>query len=84
MLQRNTANSLAARLAAYPAAALVGPRQCGKTTLARSLGGVYFDLEQPGDRLHLDLNWPELIAGDDRRASTNLDGPLAVLIAAAA
>jgi hypothetical protein len=39
---------------------VVGPRQTGKTTLARSLGGVYFDLEQPGDRLRLDLRWDGL------------------------
>jgi len=30
----------------FPAVALVGPRQSGKTTLAKSLGGQYFDLEQ--------------------------------------
>lgn len=30
---------------------LLGPRQCGKTTLAREwLGGSYFDLEKPSDR----------------------------------
>jgi hypothetical protein len=42
--------------------ALVGPRQAGKTTLARSLGGRYFDLEQEGERLKLDLKWHELAA----------------------
>ncbi len=40
-----------------PAVALQGPRQCGKTTLAKSLGGAYFDLERPEDRLRLDANW---------------------------
>lgn len=49
-------------LAEYPAVALVGPRQCGKTTLAKSLGGRYFDLEQDSDRLRLDLEWPQRIA----------------------
>ena len=48
------------RLARHPAVILVGPRQCGKTTLARGLGGVYFDLEQPADRVRLDLAWDEL------------------------
>jgi predicted AAA+ superfamily ATPase len=43
---------------------LVGPRQCGKTTLARSFGGAYFDLEQSGDRLRLDLEWDPLAAGN--------------------
>ena len=52
---------LHARLAAYPAVALLGPRQCGKTTLARSLGGRYYDLEQPGDRLRLDLEWSDVL-----------------------
>ena len=46
----------------YPAIALIGPRQCGKTTLAkqwlnsiRGRGGVaqYFDLEKPSDRMKL-------------------------------
>jgi predicted AAA+ superfamily ATPase len=53
---------IAARLGAYPAVALVGPRQSGKTTLARSLGGSYFDLEQPGDRTRLDLEWDDVCA----------------------
>jgi predicted AAA+ superfamily ATPase len=37
--------------------ALVGPRQCGKTTLAQSLDGQYFDLEQDTERLRVDLEW---------------------------
>ena len=49
--------TLRARLDAYPAVVLVGPRQCGKTTLARSLDGRYFELEQEPDRLRLDLAW---------------------------
>ncbi|MDP6019155.1 MAG: AAA family ATPase, partial [Candidatus Latescibacteria bacterium] len=40
-----------------PITALLGPRQCGKTTLARSLavrsGAEYFDLESPPDRARL-------------------------------
>lgn len=39
--------------AVHPVTALLGPRQCGKTTLARGLverlGGVVFDLENPVD-----------------------------------
>lgn len=34
---------------------LVGPRQSGKTTLARALNGLYHDLEQAQERLRLDL-----------------------------
>ena len=52
---------LQARLDAYPAVGLIGPRQCGKTTLARSLGGRYYDLEQPDERLRLDLEWPDVV-----------------------
>lgn len=41
----------------HPVAALLGPRQCGKTTLARVLverdGGTLFDLENPVDRRRL-------------------------------
>ena len=60
MLERRIAGDqheslLERRLASYPAVALVGPRQCGKTTLAQSLGGRYYDMELESDRLRLDL-----------------------------
>lgn len=45
-----------ARLARYPAAALLGSRQSGKTTLARSLWRRYYDAEQPADRVRLNLD----------------------------
>jgi len=63
MLKCGIAGALRARLARYPAVALVGPRQAGKTTLARSFRGAYFDLEQESDRLRLDLQWHSLVAG---------------------
>ena len=47
-----------------PVTALLGPRQCGKTTLARMFGGdsaTYFDLELPSDQQR--LSNPELILG---------------------
>ena len=62
MIPRRIARVVETRLAQYPAVTLVGPRQCGKTTLAKSLGGQYFDLEQEGDRLRLDLEWSKLVA----------------------
>src|SRR5262245_54146445 len=63
MLTRSIHAELVQRLTAFPAVALVGPRQCGKTTLAKSLGGVYFDLEQQAERLRLDLEWDALVKG---------------------
>ncbi|MFW8600416.1 ATP-binding protein [Desulfobacterota bacterium M19] len=46
-----------------PIAALLGPRQCGKTTLARIFGkqhnAAYFDLESPADQQRLQN--PELL-----------------------
>jgi predicted AAA+ superfamily ATPase len=48
-----------------PVTALLGPRQCGKTTLARQLSqkreSHYFDLESPVDRQRLQI--PELMLG---------------------
>ena len=61
MISRYIDKILQNRLSSYPAVALVGPRQSGKTTLAGSLSGKYFDLEQESDRLRLDLEWDTLI-----------------------
>ncbi len=63
MRPRLVSSLLDRRLAESPAVALVGPRQSGKTTLARSLSEVYFDLEQESDRLRLDLEWSQVVAG---------------------
>lgn len=63
MIPRHTSRLVRQRLEAYPAVALVGSRQCGKTTLARALGGAYFDLEQETERLRLDLEWERLTRG---------------------
>lgn len=53
MIHRELFNSLSQRLEQFPAVALLGPRQVGKTTLARMLGGdidsIYLDLENPRD-----------------------------------
>ena len=38
----------------YPVTALIGPRQCGKTTLAKAIkADHYFDLENPRDLARL-------------------------------
>jgi len=63
MLGRIAGDLVRSRLRLMPAVALVGPRQAGKTTLARSMRGSYFDLERESDRLRLDLEWPRVVAG---------------------
>jgi hypothetical protein len=60
-LSRLAGRRLRSALRDQPAAALLGPRQVGKTTLARSLRGTYFDLELETDRLRLDLEWEQLV-----------------------
>ena len=66
MLSRKVTSLLLARLEEYPAVVLVGPRQSGKTTLARSIGGRYYDLEQEPDQLRLDIGWEEVSRGRER------------------
>jgi hypothetical protein len=58
MIPRLLSSSLRERLAHYPGAVLLGPRQVGKTTLARSLAEgypdtLYLDLERAADRARL-------------------------------
>jgi predicted AAA+ superfamily ATPase len=60
MIRRQIESLVQQRLGQYPAVALVGPRQCGKTTLAQMIGGLYFDLEQEPERLKVDLEWDSL------------------------
>lgn len=63
MIKRAHFSTIKERLGKFPAVAILGPRQCGKTTLARSFPGEYFDLEQESDRLRLDLDWKTLVDG---------------------
>ncbi|MFV1981751.1 MAG: ATP-binding protein [Rhodothermia bacterium] len=60
MLERITSKTISRRLASMPAVALIGPRQAGKTTLARSMSRSYYDLEQESERLRLDLEWSQI------------------------
>jgi len=59
MILRRCQTLLEERLAEMPAVVLLGPRQVGKTTLARQIvgerggGAIYLDLERPADRRRL-------------------------------
>ena len=58
MLDRKLAHLLTSRLKYQPAVALLGPRQVGKTTLAREIaaslpGAIFLDLEREADRAQL-------------------------------
>ena len=61
MIKRLLSGLLQERLKRFPAAALLGPRQAGKTTLAKTLSTFYYDLEQSEEQLRLDLNWDSII-----------------------
>jgi predicted AAA+ superfamily ATPase len=65
MLARLAGPTIKQRLTTSPAVALIGARQCGKTTLARELGERYYDLEQEPERLRLDLEWEQLVGGPE-------------------
>jgi predicted AAA+ superfamily ATPase len=66
MLQRSDyLNQLRSAIVRSPVTALLGPRQCGKTTLARQLAehqeATFFDIESVPDRRRLQN--PELVLG---------------------
>src|ERR1700694_576140 len=72
MILRLAAERLQNQLRRFPAVALLGPRQVGKTTLARALAdergdhAVYLDLERPSDRAKL-TDVELYLASHDRR-----------------
>jgi predicted AAA+ superfamily ATPase len=61
MLTGHLRKTVEERLRQMPGVVLLGPRQVGKTTLAKSIaarrgkqGAIYFDLEHPADRRRLE------------------------------
>ncbi|HEY5792531.1 MAG TPA: ATP-binding protein, partial [Chthoniobacterales bacterium] len=73
----------------HPAVAIEGPRQCGKTTLARMIGrreAVYFDLENPVDQRKLETPVQTLsplrglVVIDEAQRMPELFPPLRVLL----
>ena len=76
MITRDTENEIAGLLKQFPVVAIIGPRQSGKTTLAKKLTKhsvkktLYFDLESPADNRKFDdaehfllslINYPVII-----------------------
>lgn len=60
MIKRNKEKEIQDFLKQFPVVAIVGPRQCGKTTLAKKISvrkkvkSLYFDLESPADNSRFD------------------------------
>ncbi|MBB5203169.1 hypothetical protein HNQ51_000462 [Inhella inkyongensis] len=75
-IERHAVKRLEERLGWYPAVLLLGPRQVGKTTLARAIaarhpGSLFLDLERASDRAR--LTDPELFLSRQRDRLVVLD-----------
>lgn len=91
MISRQAQSKVERLLDANPAVLLLGPRQVGKTTLARAVadarGGVYVDLERPSDLARVGdiehycaLHDGRLIVLDEVHRTPNLFAPLRSII----
>jgi predicted AAA+ superfamily ATPase len=91
MIERGIQAELVERIDRYPAVALLGPRQVGKTTLALAVAAgrpsIYLDLESPGDQakltdpeLYLAEHEDELVILDEVHRRPNLFHTLRGLI----
>ena len=91
MIPRHARREVDRLLGANPAVVLLGPRQVGKTTLARSIveacGGVYVDLERPSDLVkvadveqYCALHANRLVCFDEVHRVPNLFAPLRSVI----
>lgn len=75
-VSRNIEHQIKADLKQFPAVALIGPRQCGKSTTAQVIGEqytnfIYLDLERPSDQRK--LRDPELFFRSNDKALVCLD-----------
>ena len=71
MLNRIAAPLIQELAEQFPAVLILGPRQCGKTTLAKGfLKGEYFDLEKPSDL--------QVFTGDIELSLGRFEGPLII------
>jgi uncharacterized protein len=50
MIGRKMRGIIIERLCSFPAVSILGSRQVGKTTLAKTFSEVYYDLEQEEER----------------------------------
>lgn len=92
MIERSLLPTVTRSLANFPAVALLGPRQCGKTTLAKSIAAqysnsLYLDLERPSDlgkladaELFLSRNADRLVVLDEVQRKPELFTVLRSLI----
>ncbi len=91
MIKRQLHKKLEKMLDRNPAVALMGPRQVGKTTLARELGdkrnAIYLDFENPRDLVKIkdvqkfcELNKDKLIIFDEVQKAPEIFAPLRGII----
>jgi len=64
MIKRKITNKITSYLNKFPAVALLGPRQSGKTTLAKTFSTSYYDLEVEQEKLRLDVQWDRITQSD--------------------
>jgi len=61
VIKRLLSKLITSRLESFPAVAIFGPRQVGKTTLAKGFSHTYYDLELDQEKLRLDIQWNDLL-----------------------
>jgi uncharacterized protein len=64
MIRRKVTNTISSYLNTFPAVALLGPRQSGKTTLAKTFSTSYYDLEVEQEKLRLNVQWDTITQSD--------------------